>query len=168
MTKWSHVPCTMLDLCLNTTYFQYREGFYRQKHGCAMGSPISPIVANLYMEKGWTQSLILLSGTVPSHWFRYVDDTWVKIKTRELEVFSAHLNNTDKYVKFTQDCAVKIEENRNLSIEVYSKPTHTNQYLRFDSHHTLEHMLGVLKTLQHRANEVPTTTQKRKKRTGTL
>ena len=85
-----------------------------------MGSPVSPIVANLYMEEVEHRALSSL-GTVPSHWFRYVDDTWVKIQTRELEVFSAHLDKTEKYVKFTckdvkenslaiMDCAVKIEE----------------------------------------------------------
>lgn len=42
--------CALLDLCLYTTYFQYWGNDYRQKHGCAMASPISPIVANLYME----------------------------------------------------------------------------------------------------------------------
>ncbi|TWW61021.1 hypothetical protein D4764_05G0011110 [Takifugu flavidus] len=166
--------CTMLDLCLNTTYFQYREGFYRQKHGCAMGSPVSPIVANLYMEKVESQALTSFTGTAPSHWFRYVDDTWVKIQTQELEAFSDHLNKTDEHVKFTRedvkgnslaflDCAVKITEDRNLTIEVYRKPTHTDQYLQFDSHHPLEHKLGVIRTLQHRAREIPTTSQGRKK-----
>ena len=72
-----------------------------------------------------------------------------------MEAFSAHLNKTDKYVIFTfedvkentlafLDCAVKMEEDRKLSIKVYRKPTHTNQYLRFDSHHPLEHKLGVI------------------------
>lgn len=42
--------CQLLDMCLKTTYFQFNNNFYRQKHGCAMGSPVSPIVANLYME----------------------------------------------------------------------------------------------------------------------
>ena len=40
--------CATFDLCLTTTYYQYSEGFYRQKHGCAMGSPVSTIVAKLY------------------------------------------------------------------------------------------------------------------------
>ena len=56
-----------------------------------------------------------------------------------------------------------MEEDRNLSIEVYRKPTHTDQYLRFDSHHPLEHKLGVIKTLQHRAKEIANTTQGTKK-----
>ncbi|TWW53916.1 hypothetical protein D4764_0197150, partial [Takifugu flavidus] len=56
-----------------------------------------------------------------------------------------------------------LSEDRNLTIEVYRKPTHTDQYLQFDSHHPLEHKLGVIRTLQHRAREIPTTSQGRKK-----
>ena len=163
--------CTMLDLWLNPTYFQYRQGFYRQKHGCAMSSPVSPIVANLYMEEMERRALSSFSWTVPSHWFRCANDTWVKIQTRELEAFSAHLNKTNKYVKFTRkdvkenslaflDCAVKMEEDRLLALRF---TTHTDQYLCFDSHHPLEHKPGVIKTLQHRAKEIPTTTQGTKK-----
>ena len=40
----------LLQMCLNTTYFQYNNTFYKQRIGAAMGSPVSPIVANLYME----------------------------------------------------------------------------------------------------------------------
>ena len=57
----------------------------------------------------------------------------------------------------------QMEEDRNLSIEVDRKPTHTDQYLRFDSHHPLEHKMSVIKTLQHRAKEIPTTTEGTKK-----
>ena len=56
------------------------------------------------------------------------------------------------------DCAVKIKEDINLNIEVYRKPTHTNQFLHFVSHHPLGHKLGVIKTLQHRAKEISTQT----------
>ena len=40
----------LLKFCLKTTYFQFQSRFFEQLHGAAMGSPISPIVANLYME----------------------------------------------------------------------------------------------------------------------
>ena len=40
----------LLQMCLNTTYFQYNNTFYKQRIGAAMDSPVSPIVANLYME----------------------------------------------------------------------------------------------------------------------
>ena len=37
-------------ICLKNTYFSFQGQFYEQVEGAAMGSPVSPIVANLYME----------------------------------------------------------------------------------------------------------------------
>ena len=45
----NNITC-LLEFCLNSTYFTFQEKFYEQVEGAAMGSPISPIVANLYME----------------------------------------------------------------------------------------------------------------------
>ena len=67
--------CLLLDLYLSTTYFTYRGDFYRQKHGCAMGSLVWPIVANLYMEEVEKKALNIFQGMTSTHWFRYVDNT---------------------------------------------------------------------------------------------
>ena len=40
----------LLELCLYNTYFSFQGQFYEQVEGAAMGSPVHPIVANLYME----------------------------------------------------------------------------------------------------------------------
>ena len=40
----------LLEFCLKNTYFSFQDQFYEQVEGVAMGSPVSPIVANLYME----------------------------------------------------------------------------------------------------------------------
>ena len=37
---------SLLEFCLKTTYFHFQSRFYKQLQGAAMGSPISPIVAN--------------------------------------------------------------------------------------------------------------------------
>ena len=42
--------CCLLEFCLKNTYFQYKYRYYEQTEGAAMGSPISPIVAYLFME----------------------------------------------------------------------------------------------------------------------
>ncbi len=40
----------LLEFTLTTTYFRFRGVIYRQAFGTAMGSPVSPLVADLYME----------------------------------------------------------------------------------------------------------------------
>ena len=40
----------LLEFCLKNTYFSFQGQFFEQVEGVAMGSPVSPIVANLYME----------------------------------------------------------------------------------------------------------------------
>ena len=40
----------LLEFCLKNTYFSFQGQFFEQVEGAAMGSPASPIVANLYME----------------------------------------------------------------------------------------------------------------------
>ena len=40
----------LLGFCLHNNYFSFQNKFYEQIEGTAMGSSVSPIVANLYME----------------------------------------------------------------------------------------------------------------------
>ena len=48
---------SLLEFSLKTTYFQFQGRFDEQLHGAAMGSPIRPIVANLYMEDFETKAI---------------------------------------------------------------------------------------------------------------
>ena len=52
------------------------------------------------------------------------------------------------------DTIVKPEADGNLSITVYRKPTHMDQYLQWDSHHHLSARLSVIHTLTPRAHTV--------------
>ena len=40
----------MLTFCVETTYFGMGSDIYRQEEGLAMGSPLSPVLANKYVE----------------------------------------------------------------------------------------------------------------------
>ena len=39
----------LLEFCLKNTYFPFQDQFFEQVKGMAMGSPLSPIVAYLYV-----------------------------------------------------------------------------------------------------------------------
>ncbi|XP_035659430.1 uncharacterized protein LOC118404460 [Branchiostoma floridae] len=159
--------CDLLELCLGCTYFVYNGQYYQQLHGCAMGSPVSPIVVNLYMERFETEALSTFPDTPPANWFRYVDDTFSRLKKTNADKFFQHINQIDDNIKFTQemsqnntlpflDSKVIVEEDGLINVDVYRKPTHTDQYLAFQSHHPLEQKLGVIKTLFHRADTIIT------------
>ena len=45
-----HNIVTLLENCLKSTYFTFQGKYYEQVQGSAMGCPISPLVANLFME----------------------------------------------------------------------------------------------------------------------
>ena len=80
-----------------------------------------------------------------------------------------HINSIDPNIKFTVegnqengaipllDTLVKPEADNSLSIKVYCKPTHTDQYFQWDSHHNLSAKYSVIGTLTQRAKFVCTT-----------
>ena len=62
-------------------------------------------------------------------------------------------NKEDGPIPFL-DTIVKPEADGTLSITVYRKPTHTDQYLQWDSHHHLSAKFSVIHTLSHRVSTV--------------
>ena len=70
-----------------------------------MGSPISPIVANLYMDNFEVEA-INTAPHPPYLWKRYVDDTLTIIKSSQIREFLDHINSIDK----TYSLQVKTKE----------------------------------------------------------
>ena len=150
----------LLRTCLKTTYFQYDGVIYTQVEGAAMGSPVSPIVANLFME--WFEEAALRTFRYEiTVWKRYVDDTIVALCDSLIDLLSEHINSIDPAIQFTReeednktipmlDTLVRRTDERRLTFSVYRKPTHTDQYLQFASNQPLQHKLGVIRTLYHR------------------
>ena len=123
--------------------------------------PVSPLVANMFME----QLERKLSATVPEDlrpklWKRYVDDTLEVVKRGTVDKLTEFLNNLDDYgsIKFTYevetegqfpflDLLLKRTNSGGLKLSVYRKPTHSDQYLNFMSHHPIDHKISVVRTL---------------------
>ena len=110
-----------------------------------MGSPVSPVVANIYMEM--FEELALRMATHQSRiWRHYVDDTFCMITKTEVKGFLSHLNSLRPTITFTAekevdgklpflDTLLHRKNDGSLDISVYRKPTHTDRYLNFSSHH---------------------------------
>jgi hypothetical protein len=94
----------LVATCVNNTYFQFGQKFYKQKHSMAMGSPhISPVLCNLYLKDLETRAL---SSFTPkwSLFVPYVDDifiVWPKDTSPLEEELLAHFNSFSVTIKFT-------------------------------------------------------------------
>ena len=128
-----------------------------------MGSPVSPVIADIYME--YLESLaILTSPKLIKWWFRYVDDVPSAIRKDQVNKMQEHLNSIDPHIKFTiehpgtdglpfLDTLTKPTAN-SIKSKVYRKPTHTDRYLDYHTNHSISAKLSVIHTLIHRAKQV--------------
>ena len=69
-----------LTFIITTTYFSFRGTIYQQKFGTSMGSPVSPVIANFFME--WLEQHAIITASItckPKFWKRYKDDVMEEI-----------------------------------------------------------------------------------------
>ena len=152
-----HMYC-LLEFCLTNTYFSFQDKLYEQNEGAATGSPISPIAANLFMEDFEIRALAT-SPCTPKLWKRFMDDTFTVINKTHKEAFLEHPNSVNSNIQFTSeepcedgsipflDMLITLDEEGRLKTTVYRKPTHTNQYLHWDSHHAIPLKYSMIETL---------------------
>ena len=156
----------LLDFVLRSTYFQYNGSIYEQLEGVAMGSPVSTVIANLYMET-FEEQAIESAPSKPKIWKRYVDDTFTILDRDRVDSFLQHLNSQQPTIRFTMetendnkiaflDASVSREPDGSLTTSVYRKPTHTDQYLAYDSHHPQSVKHSIVKCLYDRAKRLVT------------
>ncbi|KAJ8911015.1 hypothetical protein NQ315_003577 [Exocentrus adspersus] len=125
----------------------------------AMGSSLSPIMSNIFMEH-FEETYVKIYINKPKIWWRYVDDVfsiWPHGQDN-LTDFLNFLNNIEPTIKFTLELeennklpfldvmiSKNTEINSNFQTNVYRKKTNTNRYLNFNSNHHLSIKKGVIK-----------------------
>ena len=102
----------------------------------------------------------------PKVWERFVDDAYPVLKHTHLNFFFDHINNLHQNDKFTIEEESNVElafldtllkrNNGKISVLVYRKPTHTDQYLHYSSHHQTSCKESVVSSLFNRAYSIIT------------
>ena len=133
---------------------------YEQKEGAAMGSPVSTVIANFYME-AFEEQATESAPYKPKIWKHYTDDTFTILDRGNVDSFLNHLNSQQPTIRFTMetekeskiaflDTSVSREPDGRLTTSVYRKPTHTDQNLAYDSLHPQSVKRGIVKCLYGR------------------
>ena len=157
----------LLKIVLNNCVFSFQGKFYKQLHRAAMGSPCSPIVANIcmeYFEKRALDPELPISFTIDT-WLRYVDDVLTIVKKGTRDSLLNHLNSIDPNIKFTieppnDQGAIPFLDTfprpsgNEIVTSVYRKPSHMDRYLDFNSNHPKSAKCAVVRALTDRAKNV--------------
>ena len=136
----------LVELCMNFGCFSFNKEEYVQHSGLAMGSPLSPVAACLFMEILEETHFLKIIGS-DSIWLRYVDDVLIVVpKDKNLERTLEQLNDVHQRIKFTLEvekegmiafldtCIVKTSSG--FKFKVHRKPTNKEDYVHFYSAHS--------------------------------
>ncbi|XP_071582490.1 uncharacterized protein [Temnothorax nylanderi] len=91
-----------IELILHSTSFCFDDKFYEQIYGSPMGSPLSPILADMVMEDLETHCLSLLDFDVRVY-LRYVDDVFTIVPKRAINALLGAFNGYHPRLRFTYE-----------------------------------------------------------------
>ena len=91
----------------------------------------------------------------PRVWYRFVDNIISVVKKHNVQGLLQHLNNQHGRIQLTlemensgsltfMDVRITRQPKGELTREVYQKPTHTNRYVPFSSHHPISVKSGAV------------------------
>ena len=154
---------TLLLLCTKEVHFSFKDEIYVQSDGVAMGSPLGPLLANIYMSELETTIVPKLKAYM-SNWKRYIDDTLAYVKEHKIEEIIKTLNSFDKQIQFTFEKeesrqisfldVLIIRQGNSIQTTVYRKPTHTDLYINWTSFTPIEWKISTLRGIIKRAISV--------------
>ena len=158
----------LLEVSTSNQLFQFNGQLYEQTDGVAMGSPLGPLTANVFMCHLEEQLTTNLADNFPTLYMRYVDDTLVSMPdVPSAQHFLETLNNLHANLNFTMElpCDNKIsfigfeivKNGTILETRVYRKPTNTGLLLHYQSHADVRYKDSLIKTMLHRAKSLSST-----------
>ena len=153
----------MLVLC-SRGMFIHNGDWYEQVDGVAMGSPLAPSLANMFLADIESRLPLNKHDSPPNYpklYLRYVDDTFCLFECKShYEHFLDILNSLHPNLNFTVEVAsnsmpfldvcIRIE-NDMFQTSVYRKSTHTNVFLNYHAVAPSAWKKGLVFCLLHRA-----------------
>ena len=142
--------------------FSCNNVMYSQVDGVAMGSPLGPVLANIFV--GYCEDQ-MEEDKWPLFYNRFVDDTFTIFTNEQHSTeFFAAVNKLHPSLRFTMereengilpfmDVAVR-RTSGGLERSVYRKPTFTGLYTRWDSFSPTNQKISLMRSLTSRAHKI--------------
>ena len=153
----------LLSIATRESFILFDGQYFKQIDGVAMGSPLGPTLANIFLgynEEKWLANCP--SDFKPVYYRRYVDDIFLLFNNMKcLDEFKRYMNNQHPNMNFTSeseldnalaflDVYVRREGNGFVT-SVYRKPTFSGVYTNFDSYIPTSYKSGLVYTLLYRS-----------------
>ena len=157
---------TILKRCLSLDTFTFNDSTFQQHRGLAMGSPLSPILACLFMESLESSHFTNIIGH-HNTWLRYVDDILVIVPRRtDLHDTLNRLNTVNPSIQFTLEIeqdgrlpfldVLIMRQDSGYNFTVYRKPTDRDNHIHFYSAHSDRTKSGIVIGFLLRAHRICT------------
>ena len=149
-----------MEMATSCVEFSFNDIMHRQIDGVAMGSPLGPALANIFV--GYYESKLFQTTSKPEMYYRYMDDTFVVFSNEdECDLPLDSLNSLHPSLRFTfekefnlalpfLDVLVEKSPSKFMTF-IYRKPTFTGEYLRWNSFSPRKRKTNLILTLTHRA-----------------
>ena len=153
---------TLINFCLDHSYFEYNGSFYSQTEGGPMGSPLTVALAEVRVTN--VESLALASSADPPSLYKhFVDDGISRYRDRQhAESFLEHLNSLSDDLVYTIEHPaldgtlpfLDILLHPDLSTSVYRKPTHRDSYTHYSTSSPQSTKDSLISSLTRRAYDI--------------
>ena len=145
---------SLVRLCVEFGALEFDGIEFKQVEGLAMGSPLSPVLACLFMEVLEADHFLPIIGP-DTTWLRYVDDVLIIVdKDQDLSSILGSINSIHPKIQFTseeeQDHKLPFLDtiiwNRGskMLFSVYRKPTNKDDFIHFYSSHSHRTKTGIV------------------------
>jgi hypothetical protein len=171
---------SILKMIKNQNYFQYEGKYYKPTTGVAMGSPLSGILAEIFLQDlEQNRVKYILEDKKIVYYNRYVDDIFIIYDQRKItpQTILENFNIQHKDLNFTTNTEINNQINYldlnltnkqgQINMEIFRKPT-TDVMIANSSCHPHEHKLAAIKNWIHRLNTLPLNENSKRKELNTI